>query len=306
LIAAAALCWGAAATFGKAAFNGSIFAGHPLISPVVLSQTRTTFSALLLAAFLLVRFGPQFFRIGQRDLGLCFLVGTLGVTGSNFFYYFAVQKATVAIAIILQYTAPVWVLLYMVARGRQKATFQRVIAVAVVLAGIILTNTGFKVSALGAASAMLASFSFAFYNIAAQGLVERHHPLKIMVYVVGSSALFWTVANPPWRLAAQNFVPVQWLALFLFACISMLLPYLLYFIGLKYLDPTRAVVTACLEPVFAILFAAIFVHEGLHLLQTVGIVAVLAATVMIQLQGRSAPLPEVVSRTGSADTLGVQ
>jgi len=89
-------------------------------------------------------------------------------------------------------------------------------------------------------------------------------------------------------------VQEQWLALFLFACVSMLLPYVLYFTGLKYLDPTRAVVTACLEPVFAILFAAIFVHEGLNLLQAVGIVAVLAATVMVQLQGRAAPLPEGV------------
>jgi drug/metabolite transporter (DMT)-like permease len=129
LIAAATLCWGAAATFGKAVFNGTVVAGPSPISPLVLSQTRTTFAFLLLAPFLLLRYGRKFFTVSRRDLGLCALVGTLGLTGSNFFYYLAVQKGTVAVAIILQYTAPVWVLLYMVLRGRQKATLQRVSAV---------------------------------------------------------------------------------------------------------------------------------------------------------------------------------
>lgn len=62
----------------------------------------------------------------------------------------------------------------------------------------------------------------------------------------------------------------------------MLLPYVFFFTGLKYLDPTRAVVTSCLEPVFAILFAVLFVGEALRPLQVLGIAAVLAATVMIQ------------------------
>jgi drug/metabolite transporter (DMT)-like permease len=69
---------------------------------------------------------------------------------------------------------------------------------------------------------------------------------------------------------------------------------MLYLSGLKYLDPTRAVITSCLEPVFAILFAWIFVGETLRGLQVAGIVAVLVATVMVQMKPRSAPLPETV------------
>src|SRR5262249_7134471 len=61
--------------------------------------------------------------------------------------------------------------------------------------------------------------------------------------------------------------------------------------GLKYLDPTRAVIASCLEPVFAVVFAAVFVGEGVNVLQVVGILAVLAATVMAQ-AGGAKPLPE--------------
>jgi drug/metabolite transporter (DMT)-like permease len=60
-------------------------------------------------------------------------------------------------------------------------------------------------------------------------------------------------------------------------------PYSLYFWGLQFLDPTRAVVTSCLEPVFAIIVAAIALGETVTGIQTAGIVVTLAATVLVQI-----------------------
>src|SRR6185437_14800192 len=101
-------------------------------------QARTTFAVAVLGIFLILRYGPRFFRIGRRDLLLCALTGTLGLAGSNYFYYLAIEKATVAIAITLQYTAPVWVLITMVLRGRDRFTLVRVSAVLLALTGIAL------------------------------------------------------------------------------------------------------------------------------------------------------------------------
>jgi drug/metabolite transporter (DMT)-like permease len=259
---------------------------------MLLTQARTTFTVLLLAVFLLVRFGREFFRIGSGDLARCALAGTLGVAGSNFFYYYAIQKSTVAIAITLQYTAPIWVLLYMVLRQRESASLRRFASVLLALVGIALTiglfQSDIKLSRVGAVAGLLASFSFALYNIVAPGLVQRHHPLQVMMYTLLGAALLWMALNPPWRLPAERYTSSQWGFLFVFACLSMLLPYVFYFTGLKYLDPTRAVVASCLEPVFGILFAAVFLHEGVGHLQILGIATVLAATVMAQLAPRAA------------------
>lgn len=288
LVAAATFCWAAAAIAGKAIFSGRLFAGRGLISPVVLSQTRTTFALLLLAPLLRWRFGPVIFQIGGRSVALCLLVGTLGIAGSNFFYYFAIQKTTVATAITLQYTSPVWVLLYMTLRRRQRATPRQVGAVALAMAGIALTiglfHSGIRLDALGLASALLSAFSFSFYLVAGQGLVARHHPFIVMNYSLLGAAMLWLLVNPPWRLLEPHYSAGQWGFLFLFSCLSLLLPYLFYFSGLKYLDPTRAVITGCLEPVFAILFAAVFVQEAIRGAQAAGIAAVLAATMMIQME----------------------
>jgi drug/metabolite transporter (DMT)-like permease len=295
-IAAATLCWGAAATAGKALFSGRLFSGHAFVSPLVLTQTRTTFAVLVLLLFLVVRYGIGFFRISGRDLLLSLLVGTLGLAGSNFFYYFAIEKSTVAIAITLQYTAPIWVLLTMVLAGRERATAGRFGAVLLAVIGCALTiglfHSGLSAGRIGIIAALLASFSYAFYNIAAQSLVTRNHQFKIMAYSLLGAAVLWAILNPPWRFAAQNYSAAQWGFLFLFSCLSMLLPYFFYFTGLKYLDPTRAVLASCLEPVFAILFAAMFVHEGLRWSQVLGITAVLGAVVMVQLHERTITLKD--------------
>ena len=283
---------------GKAIFNGSVFAGHAMLSPVVLTQARTSFTVLVLGPALFLWFGRRIFTIDRKDLILSALVGTLGVACSNYFYYLAVQKSTVALAITVQYAAPIWVLLYMVLRGRERATVQRTVAALVAMLGTGLAigvfQSGIKFSAIAVVSALLASFGYAFYNVGGQGLVSRNHQFTVMFYVLLSAALMWLFVNPPWKVAAQHFTGRQWGFLFAFACLSMVLPYMLYLSGLKYLDPTRAVITSCLEPVFAILFAWIFIDETLRPLQVAGIVAVLAATVMVQAKSRSAPLPETV------------
>jgi drug/metabolite transporter (DMT)-like permease len=289
-VAAATLCWGTAATVSKGLFQGRLFPGQPMISPLVLAQTRTSFAVLMLLPYLLLR-NPSALRMPHRDFALCLLTGTLGLAGSNFFYYWAMQRTTVAVAITLQYTAPVWVLLAMVARGRQRATRWHVSAVILAITGTALTiglfHSGIRLSSSGVAAAMIASFSFAFYNIVGQELVGRYPALPVMAYALLGAVLLWICVNPPARLLAAHYSSGQWMFLVGFALLATLMPYSFYFHGLKYLDPTRAVVTGCLEPVFAILLAMTFVHEGLAGLQVVGILAVLAATVLVQTQPKA-------------------
>ena len=77
-------------------------------------------------------------RLPAADVARMFVLGVLGVAVSNYLYYLAIQRTNVATAIILQYTAPMLVLLYTVARGLQKPTLQRVASVGLAIAGIAL------------------------------------------------------------------------------------------------------------------------------------------------------------------------
>lgn len=295
LIAAATLFWGGSAPLGKAAFTG-LFGDRPL-DPLILAQARTSISLLVLFPVILLWKGKAALRISRRDLFYCVLLGILGLAASNYFYYYAIAKTSVATAIILQYVAPIWVLLYMVIRGLQRATGMRVIAVFLAFVGSVLAIgavavrsnapfvelVGIKLHWGGVFAAELAGMSFAFYNIVGGALVNRHDRWSVLVYGLASAAAFWLIVNPPWKIYAQHYTSEQWLFLALFSVTSMLLPFSCYFAGLQYLDPTRAIVTSCLEPVFAILFAASFVHEAVTWVQAAGVGIVLLATILVQM-----------------------
>src|SRR4029077_19254528 len=102
------------------------------------SQTRVTFSFLALILFLALRRGWERLALPRRDFRQAIVIGILGVAASNYFYYLAIQRTNVATAIIVQYTAPIWVLLYTLARGQQKPTMRRMGAVGLAVMGIAL------------------------------------------------------------------------------------------------------------------------------------------------------------------------
>jgi drug/metabolite transporter (DMT)-like permease len=197
----------------------------------------------------------------------------------------------VATAIILQYTAPILVLLYTVARGLQKPTLQRVASVGLAVAGSalvigIFSSGGFRLDAIGVMAALGAAFSFALYNVGGHSLLARYDRWTVLLYVILSASLFWLVVNPPWKIVAAHYSREQWIFLLVFSLISVLAPFSFYFAGLQHLEPTRAIVVSCLEPVFSIVIAAVVLGEVMRPLQTVGIVLVLVAIVVVQLPDR--------------------
>jgi drug/metabolite transporter (DMT)-like permease len=292
-------------------FTGRFFGGAntlPPIDPLALAQSRTTVALLILTPILLLRNRPSL-RLRSSHLLQFFLLGILGLAASNYFYYLAIEKTTVATAIVLQYVAPVWVLLYMLIRRLQRPTALRISGVVLAVVGCAvavgevaarsafpwLTISGLRINSVGLIAAELAAVSFAFYNVYGQHLVQTYERWTVLVYSLFGAAVFWIVVNPPWKIAAQHYSGPQWLFMVLFSITSMLIPFSLYFAGLQHLDATRAIVTACLEPVWAILLTAIILGELVSPIQVVGICVVLAATVVIQLPDRNAPAEPTIA-----------
>jgi drug/metabolite transporter, DME family len=290
-IGSAAFLWGVSATLGRAAFTGHLLPGGAslaAIDPLILSQSRVTLSLAVLLPVLLVRRGASALRVPGRDLAQFFLLGILGVAVSNYFYYLAIQRTNVATAIILQYTAPVWVLLYTAVRGAQRPSLRRSAAVGLAVVGCALAvgfvgSGGFRMDKIGVVAALLAAFSFAFYNVGGHNVLARYDRWKVLLWVLVGTSTFWIFVNPPWKIVAAHYGPQQWEFMLVFSLVSVLGPFSCYFAGLQHLDPTRAIVVSCLEPVFSIVITALVLGELVRSMQTVGVVLVLIAIVVIQL-----------------------
>jgi drug/metabolite transporter (DMT)-like permease len=300
-IACSAVCWGTSATLGRAAFTGRLLPGSGIarVDPLILSQARTTFSFFAVLLGLLLTRGPKRLRVPLADLGRMIALGLAGVAASNYFYYLAIQRTNVATAIIVQYTAPVWVLLYMVARRLERATLPKMLAVILAIFGIALVIGLFghgklQLDSLGVIAALVAAFSFSYYNIFGHAILERYDRWTVLLFTTMAAAVFWIFINSPWKIAAEHYPPEVWAFLFVFAMLSVLLPFSLYFAGLQYLSPTKAIVVSCLEPVFSILIAAAALHEAVGSLQALGMVMVLGAIVVVQRPARGDRVQTVI------------
>lgn len=268
-----------------------IFTSGSGIDTVILVQMRMTFSfATLFLIFFFTK--RELLKIEPRDLYKFAALGVLGMAGSNFFYYYAIKEMNVGTAILLQYMAPIFVLAYTTAMKEESLTWTKAFAAIASILGCYLAVGGFsgKMAALttaGLFAGIGAAFSWSFTNISLKHLLRKYRVWTATVYAFGSASAFWLIVNPPWKIAAAGYPAATWLTLCGFAIASVLIPHTLYFNGVRHLTASRAIITATIEPVFAILFAFVLLGEAMSGLQILGGAIVIAAIMVLQLQNET-------------------
>ena len=119
-VAAAALLWAISGTASKFIFSSGI-------SPIELVQFRSAGSAVLLVFVLGVQ-KSFLLKIAPKNIGYFALLGAL-LAVTQFTYLFAISKTLVAVAILLQYQAPLVVALYTLVVLREKLAITTVVAI---------------------------------------------------------------------------------------------------------------------------------------------------------------------------------
>lgn len=289
MILCAALFWGVSATGAKMLLNRQL-------DTVLLVQSRVTFSVLLLFAFYAL-FKRHVLRVDPKDLWQFALLGILGIAGANFCYYYTIKESTVATGILIQYTAPLLVMGYAAMTKEESVTGLKIFAAMISLLGCFLAvgaydSSVLKITPLGVVTGIGSVLCFAFMNIFTRRVLGRYGVWTVTFYSIAFAALFWLVVNPPWSIVAQSPSGDTWLSLVALAVVSVLIPHTLYFGGLQYVVPSRAIITSTFEPIVAIVSSAIVLHEFLEFGQIIGALMVLGAILLLQAQ--SEPVAEVI------------
>ena len=283
MVASGAFLWGCAATVAKLLITRRV-------DTILLVQTRVSISLVLMVCILAL-FRRDLLRVRPGDLWKMALLGVVGIAGANYTYYVVIREASVAIAILLQYTAPLFVMAYAAFTREEELTAAKFVAAFLALAGCYCAVGCFEVaSGLPAGALAIGIFGatcFAFMTVYSRHLLSRYSIWTVTLYGFGFASLFWLVINPPWRIVQESPGPAMWLALLGLSLISVLLPYSLFFAGLRHVVSSRAIIISTLEPVTAITTAAIVAGEKFSLLQGFGASLVLGAIVMLQVRRES-------------------
>lgn len=280
-ISIAAIFWGFSATVVKSFLNKAY-------DPLIIVQMRVTLAFIALLLFFVV-YNRSLLRIRLQHIPLFLFVGIFGIAGSNYFYYAAIQHSTVALSILVQYTAPIMVMLYATFFQKEKLTLTKGLALLLSVTGIFFAVGGynrevFQANSTGVTLALLAAVSYSIFNISGKPLTKEYSVWTAIIYVFGSASFFWVFVNPPNAIIEAHYSFADWKIFALISTISVLIPYGFYFFGLHYLQPSRAIITSTLEPIVAIISEWIFLNGTLGALQIIGAVCVLAAIIMLQVR----------------------
>jgi drug/metabolite transporter (DMT)-like permease len=193
----------------------------------------------------------------------------------------------VATAILIQYCAPILVALYAVVVQRHRMSVFSVAAIVLAMAGIFLAVGGYDSSVLRATPkamlyAFIAAIAYSIFNIAGKPLIKKYSVWRSMFFTLLAASLFWSVINLPQHLIAAHYPVADWGALTFVSLVSILIPFGCYFAGLRYIQPTQAIVTSTLEPVVAIFSEFIFLGSVMTGIQILGAVCVLGAIIILQ------------------------
>jgi drug/metabolite transporter (DMT)-like permease len=279
-VALAAILFAISGTAAKFLFNDGITAFQ-------LIQMRTTLAFTGLLIWLCLRY-PTLLKISLKSLPYFIGLGVFGIGSAQFFYLLAISKINVAAAILLHYTGPVFVALYVVFFQRQKLRFNITLAILGTLIGCFLVVGAynlqlFALNRVGIIAGILAAVSFAVYSILSEYGMRQYTPWTVLLYGMLFAALMWNILHPPLEAFFHNYSLVQWGWVLFIGIFGTIFPFGLYFEGVKRIRPTHASITATLEPISAGVIAALFLGEVMAPLQIIGGLLVIVSIIILQL-----------------------
>ena len=233
-------------------------------NPLAINGARNVIAALVIGLYILVtrhklRFNPTV------------LVGAISMAGVTTLYSVANKLTTAGNTIILQYTAPIWIVILMFLFFGQKPDKTALISILIVFAGILcFFFEGALLSGIFYAGVfMLNSF-------------EKSDALSSVFFGQLACGLFLS----PLVLRESVFTAPVLLAVFVLGAVQVGLAYIFFTTGTKYTDPVTASIINAIEPILNPILVAVFYGEMLGRLSLVGAVIVLAGILYYNLRGK--------------------
>jgi drug/metabolite transporter (DMT)-like permease len=230
----------------------------------------------------------------RRNAGMIAAYGLLAVAATQLFYFQAVAVMDVGIALLIEYTAPIAVVLWLWIRRGERPNLRSVIGAVVAFAGLVLMLdivTGATVNVVGILWALAAMVGAATYfvlsarddtglpPIALAGLGLLLGAVCLTVAgAVGVLPMVWTTHDVVYRFGVVPwYVPVLAIGV-----VAAALAYVLGIASTRMLGSRLASFVALAEVIAALLFGWLLLGQLPDLLQAIGGVLVLAGVIVVK------------------------
>ncbi|TDV46351.1 EamA family transporter [Actinophytocola oryzae] len=295
LIVFASVCFGTSGPLVKPTMDAGL-------SPQQVASFRIALAAVLLLGFVgLTR--PALLKVPRAALPLLFGYGLVGVAAVQLLYFAAVSRIPIGVAMLLEFTSPVLVALWVRFVRRVVLPPRMWVGTALTLVGLALVAEvwqGLRLDALGLLFGVGAALCAAAYFLVGGRAVGALPALGLVTWGMVIGAVVIGVIAPPWSLPGEVLgadaafggwqVPV-WVLLVTCAVVSTAVAYLLSINSMRFLPANVVSVIAVVEPIVATVLAWLVLGQELSAAQVVGAVVLLAGATVVQLASRRPVVP---------------
>lgn len=228
------------------------------------------------------------FKVTAKQL-LYFLGIGLTLFGTAGFYFLSLEATSISTAVVLMYTAPVYVTVFSAIFLGEKFSKPKIAAVVMMFLGCCFVSGiigGMKFDFLGILFGIIAGLSFASYNILTKICMQKSFsPISANLY--GSAfmtAIALVFSNPAQVVTSTKEKPLVLLpALVALGVVTFVLPYLFYALGMKELHAGTASTLSTVEPLSASVFGIVLFNESLTVFSVIGMSLILFAVTLLGL-----------------------
>lgn len=264
--------------------SNGIVSSHILLSSYEIVLFRTLLGSVFLVMLFLLTGGRFHAKEYRRDFIFVLLSG-LAMGASWMFLYEGYQQIGVGMATLLYYTGPVFVMILTPIIFKEKLTAPKVIGFAIVFVGIILINGisgGQRISAWGLICAMLSALTYmvlVIFNKQSKHIVGMENAA---IQLCGSFVVVAAFVGIKEHFAF-TVLPADWPWILLLGIVNTGIGCYLYFSSLSGLSVQTIAICGYMEPLSAVLLAAILLSEIMTPMQIVGAICIIGGAMLGEL-----------------------
>ena len=277
-ILAAAALWGIIGVW-----NRNLMAAG--LSPTGIVVVRNFGGMLLLLAVFAVK-DRSVFRMRREHVKYFFGTGIISVVLFTSCYFSCQKICSLAVASILLYTAPSFVVILSAMLWKEPVTKKKLLALALTLVGCACVcgvfDGGLTVTFTGILLGLGAGFFYALYSVFGRYALAHYSSMTVTVWTFIFAGPASLVMLRPAEMRAAFTAPSVWLLAAGLVVFSTVAPYILYTRGLARVESGKASIMASLEPVVAALAGVLIFGEPMGLLTLLGILCVLAGVYILR------------------------
>ena len=270
------------------------FAFNGIVSKIVMQaglsewrmvQVRTGGAFLFLITYVLLT-NAKTLRVTKTELPLLITYSLFGFAIVQFGYFIAISRMHVSMALIIEFTAPIWIVLWIKYVRKSFVPKDMWTAISLAFIGMLLLAQvwkGMTLDTVGVIAAFLDAFALATYFILGERLAHSRPTATLNALGFGIASAIWAIAFPLWSFPTgiftqtinlngllENYNAPGWVLLLWVVLMGTVLPYVLVLSGIKLLSASTSSVIGMLEPVFAGIFAWIWIGESWNVIQLIG------------------------------------